>query len=575
MDRGTGRAGSVLTGLLVASLVAGGAEGQIINRFGVRIPARDGVHLVANVWLPSAEGRHPTIVLRTPYDKTAQFRRYGLLKYLEAGYAVVLQDTRGRGDSEGRFDFYFPEGRDGYDTIEWVARQPWSNGRVGTDGGSYLGTVQWLAAREQPPHLACIAPTASSGRIFDEIPYLGGAFRLDWALPWLHGVAGKVSQSELNDLIKWDSLAVQRPLVRQDSLMGRPLPLYQAMLAHSTLDAYWRRIQFGPADFERIRVPSLTVTGWYDGDQAGALSYWDGLEQRGGADSHFLIIGPWDHGGTYLGGKLKQGALDFDSSAIIKTQAERIKYFDWCLKQATPRYDAPRVRVYLTGKNVWLTGDRYPLTGTVTKPLYLTSGGRANTLNGDGSLQWEVPAAAATDSFSYDPNRPVPARPAAVDHRAIEARPDVLVYTTAVANEPLAIVGRPVVKLWAASDGLDTDFTAKLLDVFPDGRAVLLGPVPVAVRRARYRAGYERTVLLTPGQAEEFTIEFADIGHSIEPGHRLRLEISSSAFPFIDANLNTGKNFATDRTARTAMQTIFHGPERSSRVLLPIFPAAR
>jgi len=164
-----------------------------VQRFGVRVPMRDGIHLVADLWLPDSTARHPTILLRTPYIKTPQFRRYGLAEYVRAGFAVMVQDTRGRGDSEGEFDFYFPEGRDGFDTVEWIARQPWSNGRVATDGGSYLGTVQWLAARERPPSLACMIPTAPSGRIFDEVPYLGGGFRVEWALPWLNDVSGRAA----------------------------------------------------------------------------------------------------------------------------------------------------------------------------------------------------------------------------------------------------------------------------------------------------------------------------------------------------------------------------------------------
>ncbi|MBM4187653.1 MAG: CocE/NonD family hydrolase [Gemmatimonadetes bacterium] len=556
--------------LLIAALVPPSLDGQIVNRFGVRVPMRDRVELVANLWLPAPTGKHPTILLRTPYDKTAQYRRYRLDRYLQAGYAVMVQDTRGRGDSEGRFDFYFPEGKDGYDTIEWIARQSWSNGRVGMDGGSYLGAVQWLAARERPPHLACIIPTASSGRLFDEIPYLGGAFRLDWALDWLNLTAERVSQGDLNELVKWDSLLLQRPLARLDSLLGRPMALYQRMLAHSTLDAYWRRIQFGPEDYARIEVPVLTVTGWFDGDQPGALSYWDGMEALGRPNNHYLIVGPWNHGQTYLGGAVKQGEFALDSTAIFPIQEERIRFFDWCLKRATPSYDAPRARVYLTGRNGWLAGDRYPLREVSPRPIFLASGGRANTLNGDGALRWEPSAAAAVDTFRYDPDRPVPSRPLATDHRPVEERADVLVYTTEVLTDPLELLGRPIVKLWAATDGPDTDFTAKLLDVYPDGRAVLLGPSPTGVRRARYRNGYLREELVTPNEPIEYTIEMADIGHRLAAGHRLRLEISSSAFPFIDRNANTGRPVATDTTWRVARQTVFHGAERPSRVVLPV-----
>ena len=565
---------SRLVGFWIASIVVvGNASAQAINRFGVAMAMRDGVHLVANIWIPGATGRFPTILIRTPYDKTPQFLRYKIPNYLAAGYAIVIQDTRGRGDSEGVFDFYFPEGHDGFDSIEWIARQPWSNGRIGMDGGSYLGTVQWLAARERPPHLVCIAPTASSGRIFDEIPYLGGAFRLDWALPWLNSVSGRVSQSDLNDLLQWDSLFVETPLVRLDSLMGRPMTLYRAMLAHSTLDQYWQRIQLTDRDFAGIQIPVLTTTGWFDGDQPGALWYWDGMERRALPGSkQFLIIGPWNHGQTYLGGDRSEGLLRFDSTAVIPIQGERIKFFDWCLKNSTPAYDVPRVRVYVTGRNRWRESDRYPLREAVVRSLYLGSGGRANSLQGDGRLTWEPPREVVQDRFQSDPTDPVPAGPVARDHRGIEGRSDVLVYTSEGLAEPVEVVGRVWVRLWAATDGLDTDFTAKLLDVFPDGRAVLLGPESVGVVRGRYRNGYQAPKLLTPGHPEEYTIELFDIGHSFEVGHRIRVEVASSAAPFINPNPNTGRDIATDTTWRVATQTIYHDPEHPSRILLPVIP---
>lgn len=565
-----GRVLFLTAAILLAVATAGAA--QLVSRFGVMIPMRDRVRLAANIWTPGPNGRFPTILIRTPYDKTAQFRRYRLDAYLKAGYAVVLQDTRGRGDSEGEFDFYFPEGRDGYDTIEWIARQPWSNGRVGMDGGSYLGTVQWLAAREQPPHLACIAPTASSGRLFDEIPFLGGAFRLEWALPWLFGVSGRVNQSELAGLIPWDSLVGQRPLARLDTLLGRPLRLYQEILAHPTLDAYWRRIHFTEADFARIQVPTLTVTGWLDGDQPGALWYWDGLSRRRDAPPHYLIVGPWTHGGTYLGGDRKVGEMQFDSSSVLPIQRLRLEFFDWCLKQATPRWDAPRVRAFVPGTNRWLTADRYPIPGTTTRDLYLASGGSANTASGDGRLTWDPPGDLPPDRYVHDPRRPVPSADPSTDHRRIAERSDVLVYTSEALTAPVEILGRVFVTLWAASDAVDTDFTAKLLDVYPDGRSVLIGTQAAGVRRASYRKGPERLVPLEPNRTEEYSVELFDIGHTFLPGHRIRLEVASSAAPYINPNQGTGRPIGTDTSFVVARQTIWHDRARPSRIHLPIPP---
>ena len=560
-----------VTAVVVLAISTVAARAQIVNRFGVGVPMRDGVRLAANLWIPALTGRHPTILLRTPYGRNPQFRRYGLDRYVKAGYAVVVQDTRGRGDSDGQFDFYFPEGKDGYDTIEWIAKQPWSNGRVGMDGGSYLGAVQWLAARERPPHLSCIAPDAPSGRLFDELPYIGGALHLDWALPWLQGVSGRSDQGDLNDLIRWDELMKVRPLTRLDSLMGRPIRLYQEILAHPTLDAYWRRLHFDDSAFARITVPALTVTGWYDGDQAGALFYWDGMSRRQGPKpEQFLIIGPWDHRMTYLGGGRKVNEIALDSTSILPIQKIRIRYFDWCLKQSAPSIGGPRVRVFIPGTNRWIESDRYPLAEATVRPLYFAGGGSANTSIGDGRLSWGPPAASPADRFRYDPKNPTPSQDATTDHVRIEDRTDVLVYSTPALTDTVEIGGRVFVKLWAASDALDTDFTAKLLDVYPDGRVVALGPVPAGVRRARYRNGYQRAELLTPGKAEEFSIELFDIGHGFLPGHRIRVEIASAAAFFVDPNLNTGKPAAMDTTWVVANQTIYHEPGRASRILLPV-----
>ncbi len=562
------------TWTLVACLVWWSpASAQMVPRFGVRIPMRDGVQLVGNLFLPDSVGHHPTILLRTPYDKTPQFGRYKLANYVKRGYAVMVQDVRGRGDSDGLFNFYFSEGKDGYDTIEWIARQPWSNGRVAMDGGSYLGTVQWLAARERPPHLACIAPDASSGRLFDEIPYQGGAFRSGWALEWLDGTADRVSQSGLDDLVDWEHLATHRPLRTMDDASGRRIRLYREFLDHPTLDSYWATLNFTEPDFLKIDLPVLTVTGWFDGDQPGALSYWDGANRWSPAkDRHHLIIGPWTHPQTYLGGETKLGEFQFSAESVLDIQGIRLGFFDACLKRASSAFAGPRVRAFVTGINEWRSLDQYPAVDVQYRNLYLHSGGTANSVNGNGTLSWTAPTSEPPDHFVFDPKKPVPERSPTLDHRALEAREDILVYTSEELSEPVEILGRVFVEVRAASDALDTDFTAKLLDVYPDGRAVLLGPEPAGVRRARYRKGYTATQLLTPNQPEEFRVELFDMGHRFLSGHKIRVEISSSVYPHVNPNQNTGNPVATDTVWRVARQTIFHQADRPSRVILPVMP---
>jgi hypothetical protein len=527
------------------------------------IPMRDGVKLAADVWLPDAPGRYPVLLARTPYLKTglrlSQWAQY----FASRGYVFAIQDTRGRGDSEGTFDAFFGEGKDGYDTIEWLAAQPWSNGRVGMLGPSYLGTAQWLAARERPPHLACMAPTAAVGRWFEEFPYMGGAFTEPIALSWVNEISGRIDQEANLEDLNWAKVLAHRPLLTADSVLGRTMPLYRDWLTHSTTGPYWDRLRFTAKDFAAIDIPTLTVTGWYDGDQPGALFYWRGLmENAPSRDRHFLIVGPWRHIEAFRGGSTKVGDSEFSPESIIDTKATHLAFFDWCLKDKTPRFDAPRARIYVTGANVWRTLDRYPPAVAIPRPLYLAGGGK---------LSWTPAADSPPDRFTFDPRNPVPGNldDWGLDRQEIQRRADVLVYTSGVLKEPLEVIGSVVVDLQAASDARDTDFTAVLSDAAPDGRTLSLGP-RVGIRRARYRNGYDREELLTPGKIESFRIELFDIAHSFEPGHRIRLEISSSAAPIYNPNQNTGNPVATDTEWKVAHQTIYHDRTRPSSITLSV-----
>jgi putative CocE/NonD family hydrolase len=570
---------SVLVTILLLSTGAAWAA-DITQRFDVRMPMRDGVELSADMWMPAAEGRYPTILIRTPYIKTTtrhQFPAYGRY-FAEHGYIFLVQDVRGRGDSEGEFDFYFNDAEDGYDTIEWIAEQPWSDGRVGMMGASYWAAVQWLAAREKPPHLSCIVPTAPSGRYFDEVPYTGGGFMLAWALSWINDTSGRIAQGANASDIDWETLLEQRPLITLDEALGRTMPLYREFLEHPTLDDYWKRISFGPDDFRELDLPALTVTGWFDGDQAGALHYWRGMAKHSPArESQFLLVGPWTHSQTYLGGALELNDMKFTGSSVVDTKALHLAFFDVYLKGSTSDFDFPPARIYVTGSNEWRDLTEYPPAEVESRRLYLHSGGRANSLAGDGVLSWEAPGDEPSDSYAYDPGNPVPSaigdEDLAIDHRPIQRRDDVLVFTTEELADDLEIIGKVFVYLYAASDALDTDFMANILDVHPGGRAVKLGSKAAGVIRARYRNGYEKTEPLTPGEVNEYSIELFDIGHTFLAGHRVRIEITSSCYPFINPNQNTGNPIATDIEWKIANQTIYHDAERPSHVLLPVMPA--
>lgn len=542
------------------------------NLADVRIPMRDGTELSMDIYLPDGAGPFPTVLLRTPYEKSkATFKRYKLGRYVSNGYAVALQATRGQGLSGGDFEFFFAEGADGYDTIEWIASQIWSNGKVAMDGGSYLGTVQWLAALNRPPHLECIMPHASWGRIFNEFPYVGGAFALQSALPWI--APRYPDTSTPNNQKAVAEILTHRPLLTMDKVYsGRELPLYRDMLTHSTLDDYWKPLNVTPEDFETLDIPALTITGWFDGDQSGALFYWSGMRAKStAADLQYLIIGPWKHAETYLNGGFQVGEIELSSRSVLDIQSIRLHFLNWCLKGETRTFRMPRALVYLTGVDRWLELDNYPASATKTHSLFLSSAGNANTSGGDGRLTPRPPSRNTPDRYTYDPQEPVPTLAGATDHSVVEERQDVLVYTGPILKAPLAVLGSPVVELYASSDARDTDFTAKLLDVRPDGRAIKINWTLGAIR-ARYRNGYERRELLIPNEPTTFRIELSDIGHVFQPGHRVRIEISSSNFPYISPNQNTGNPVATDIDWRVANQTIHHSQKLPSRLILPVLP---
>lgn len=537
----------------------------------LRIPMRDGVELSADVYLLARSGCYPTILIRTPYsNEQSEFQRLALANYVDAGYAVVYQSVRGRGKSQGSFGFFFVEGEDGYDSIEWIAAQSWCDGNIGMDGGSYLGTVQWLAAREKPPHLKCILPCVPAGDYFNEVPYLGGALHLDGTLAWqaaLQNVEVKFTDEGETNLEKY------RPLAQADKLLGLDLPLFREFLQHPTLDDYWRRIYFDNADFNAISIPVMKVTGWFDGDQSGSLFYWRGLESSESHDKskHRLIIGPWTHQQCYLGGELQLEELEFSKSSLYPLQSARLAFFDAYLKGEHARIDdTPRVQVFITGKNQWRTFDTYPPASVEYKSMYLHSQGKANSCLKDGSLSMQESTDPTPDTFIFNPLDPVPYSQGGTDLQQIEQRQDILVFSSEVLMQPLEIIGPVSVELYAASDALDTDFVARLVDVHPDGRAVNLSHTR-GVIRARYRQGYESPKLLTPGKVEKYSIRLMDLGHSFLPGHRVRLEITSSCFPLIDPNTNTGTDFSRETHSRIATQTVYHDQKRPSCLRLPVF----
>jgi putative CocE/NonD family hydrolase len=549
--------------------------------FDQRVPMRDGITLSADVFLPAApaaDQRYPTILMRTPYLKGSEPRLDTARYFAERGYVFVAMDVRGRGDSDGDFTPYVHDGRDGYDAIEWCAGQTWSDGHVGTLGGSYPGHIQWLAALHRPPHLRTMIVLVTPSDPFVETPT---GLPSPITLCWLHLVSGRVTQPM--EAVDWERVYPHLPLLTMDERAGRRNAHWRTQIEHAQLDAHWEPLRY-QSKFDQVDLPVLHISGWYDDEQIGTpLNYIGMTAHAATAEAQAnqrLLMGPWGH---QVNRAAKLGEVDFGPEAVIDLRGEELRWFDrWLKRQAADGSadgGAP-VRVFVMGANKWRDEREWPLARTQWTAYYLRSNGRANSRFGDGSLATEAPPAdEPPDRYRYDPARPVPfiTEPTSSqiggpdDYAAIERRDDVLVYVT----EPLAtdteVTGPIRVDLYAASSALDTDFMAKLLDVWPTGFAQRLCDGMV---RARFRAGMDRPALIEPGRVYQYSIDCWNTAQVFAAGHRIGLEIASSAFPKYDRNLNTGAALGVTSEMAVADQVVYHDAEHPSAVILPIIPPA-
>src|ERR1700722_3799914 len=561
----------------------------------VRVAMRDNIQLDTNVFYPAESGRFPTVLLRTPYGKGADLPA-GYQSFINHGYAVVMQDVRGRYGSAGVFDVLHQEGPDGYDTLNWIASQPWSDGKVGMIGGSYLGIAQGQVALLNNPHLKAIFPVVSgSDEYLDRYYSQGGALKLGHRLLWMSqnltplGMAKPKFADYINHL----------PLRTVDrSATRRTLGFYQTILNHPAYDSFWKDLSVRE-NIDHVHVPVFSVGGWYDNFAESDLEAFAALHKLYGRldDKHRIMIGPWAHNMSTPFPGVTYGD---DSSSPIRSY--QIEWFDHWLKGApedarrfTPEswhavraeVDEAPVHLFVMGVNRWRDEPDWPLARARNTALYLASERAANSLTGDGVLQWKPDRArtpdASTDAFIYDPRNPVPTRGGAVccdpkvipwgpiDQRPVEKRKDVLVYTSAPLKQDLEVTGPIRVVLYASTLALDTDFTAKLVDVFPNGEARNLTD---GILRLRYRGGVDKAVLAEPGKVYSVVIDAGVTSNVFLAGHAIRVEISSSNFPRFDRNLNTGRAFADDVGLKKAQQTIYHSRQYPSHVLLPVIPTS-
>ncbi len=561
----------------------------------VPVTMRDGTVLYADVWRPDAAGKYPVILTRTPYNKNLQFPvRAGYMnpqRLARAGYAVVIQDTRGTGDSEGKPFFWKQEVEDGYDTVEGMAAQPWCDGNVGMYGFSYFGYTQWAAAAARPPPHKAICPgmTYHIPRSFP-LSARGDTFKLQIHLGWCLGrTLGELMRRNLppqemmatlkriiylTDTIKEQFRYLpmkDSPAVKIVDEMGM-MPRYADILAHADDDSYWEGIG-GPLPLEKLEIPVFHIAGWYDTEMTpGVINSYRKIKDEGSALQK-LLIGPWIHSGDMLN---IVGQLDFglmSSGMLADITGMHIRWFDRWLKGKDNGVDRePPVRIFIMGENTWRDEDEWPLARTKYTSCYFHSGSQANTRSGNGALSFNTPGDEPSDSFLYDPRNPAPSNEmgmGAFDQQWIEERPDILVYTSEPLENDLEVTGPVRIKLYAASSAVDTDFTGKLVDVWPEGTAY---HVAEGIVRARYRRSSLKAELLTPGDVYEYEIDLGATSNVFKAGHRLRVEISSSHFPKWERNLNTGRPMGEDAGSQIAAQTVYHDSRRASHIVLPVIP---
>lgn len=538
----------------------------------VPVPMRDGVRLSTDIRHPDGPGPFPTLVVRTPYSNATTT---GYRRHVEAGYAVVAQDCRGRFDSDGRFHPFF-EAEDGFDTLAWARAQPWCDGRFGMFGASYIAYTQFAAARLCPPGLKALAPRVMGRDAFRDMLYHNGIFALSLAAGWGFGMVGRGGQCHATT--DWPQVFRHLPLIEMDEVAGYHAPFFREWLSHPVYDEYWSALSV-EQHYACYDQPILHVGGWYDVYLDGLLRNYMGLRAQGGpmARAHQkLIIGPWAH----CVDTRALGPVDFGEQALVDLDAVELRWLDrWVRDVPNGIEQEPPVRIFVMGANVWRDEWEWPLARAEESVLHLVSGGHANGVAGDGALSADGPAGAEADAYGYDPADPVPTVGGCLlggsagphDHAAIEGRADVLVFTGPELREPLEVTGFVKAVLYVASDAPDTDFIARLCDVYPDGRSLI---VCDGVVRMRFREGLDREVSMEPGCVYEATIEMGATSLVFAAGHRLRVEVTSSCFPRFARNLNTGEPIATATRLRVARQTLCHARAHPSRVILPVVPGS-
>ncbi len=569
------------------------AEYKVVELRNQKATMRDGVQLACDVFRPDGDGRFPAILCQTPYGKETVAVRARW--FAQRGYVVINSDVRGRFASEGEWDPFSPLHKsDGYDLVEWVAKQPWCTGRVGAYGGSYLGWTQWWTATQAPPSLKCIVPEVAPPDQFFNGPYQNGVLA-GWAMDWAAvmgkrtmNIVGKGAYGGFADTRDVDFRRLPYVDLAKHRGIGEA-KWFETWIRQNTADGeYWRSIAYQtPENSARVTAPSLGISGWFDANFPGTPTNYLAMKQHGGspeARRPRMVIGPWNH---QFNLSPKVDYVDFGVNSVIDWNGYVCRWFDYYLKQIENGLPQdPPVHLFIMGRNEWWSASDWPLPETKWTKYYLHSAGKANGSGGDGKLDLRVPGEEPPDRYTYDPADPMPSPHFVNGHiagprdvRRAETRADVLIYTTPVLEEELIVAGPITAKLFAATSARDTDWMIRLIDVHPDGTAAFLCE---GLIRARHRDPQRdgafnphRLSAIEPDAPYPYVIEFwRATGNAFAKGHRIRVEISSSFFPYYLRNLNTGAdNIGLETNSVIAQQSVFHDRDRASHLVLPIVEA--
>ncbi|MCH8243227.1 MAG: CocE/NonD family hydrolase [Planctomycetes bacterium] len=567
-----------LTVLFAPALQVLGGEPSFTKRSDFKVRMSDGVNLAVNVYLPKIGTEFATVLMRTPYSKNGM--GWIAEPLAEAGYAVVVQDVRGQFASQGTFIPFIFEKKDGIETLDWVAKQPWCDGNIGMWGPSYLGYCALIVTPEGHPHLKTVINAAGWGDT-TLMTAPGGAMHLMVALPWT--LSSQISSGGPSGGIKWDEAFQRTPVIEIPTFYGMDSRPWKGMVELSSSPDTDSNMNISRR-YEDIKIPTFHISGWYDFVGPTTIDAFEGIDRaarkRNGA-MHKLFVGPWLHGQIYNGGT-RIGEEDFPPSinvGVDKLADMSVRWFDqWLRGKDTGITMEKPVELFVMGENRWRKFDQWPPKRTRFEPWYFGSDKGANSTAGDGSLSGTEPARSGEDRFVYDPMNPTPTTGGSNSHvfpdntgikdqREVEKRSDVLVYTSEVLERDMTIIGPVKAVIFAATEGRHTDFTAKLVEVRPDGYAANIvdaikrGPDPIDGKRVEH---------MEPGKVYRFTVDMDATAITIKRGHRLRIEVSSSNFPKYTRNPNTGEvpEYATE--FRKVLQTVHHSPEYPSHVSLPV-----